>query len=160
MAEYFIKEGDDYKKVEQFTQENIDEITGDTKWLNQRLERERNKFADYDDLKAKAGEVETIKTDFQSKLDEATTKIGDLTKTVGEKSLEVEKVKIIHENGLTDTMAEFLTGTTAEEIRTQAEKLKSGVKPTGVHIDKKDKPDKKTTDTARIAGELFGRKKD
>jgi len=28
-----------------------------------------------------------------------------------------------------------------------------------VHIDKKDKPEKKTSDTARIAGELFGRKK-
>lgn len=158
MADYFIKEGDDYKKVEQFTQENIDEITGDTNWLKNRLERERSKFSDYDDLKAKAAKVDTIESDFTTKLTEANTKIEDLTKTVGTKDLEIEKVKVIHEFNLEDDLAEFVSGDTPEEMRKRAEKLANG-RTKGVHIDKKDKPEEKKTDAKRIAGDLFGRKK-
>ncbi len=156
MAEYFTKEGDEFKKVDSFSEEQIDEIAGDVPWLTTRLERaresERKKFEGFDDIKTKATELET-------KLTDANTKIEDLTKTVKAKDLEVNKVKITHEFKLSDDLAEFVTGDTEEEMRKRAEKLANGVKPSGVHIDKKDKPEKKTTDTARIAGELFGRKK-
>lgn len=157
MTEYFTKEGDDFKKVESFSEEQIDEIAGDVPWLTKRLDRarenERNKFADYDELKTKA-------TDFETKLTEANTKIEDLTKTVSAKSLEVDKVKIVNEFKLPDDLAEFVTGENADEMRKRAEKLANGVKPSGVHIDKKDKPDEKKSDAKRIAGDLFGRKKD
>lgn len=156
MAEYFTKEGDEFKKVDSFSEEQIDEIAGDVPWLTTRLERaresERKKFEGFDEIKTKATELET-------KLTEANTKIEDLTKTVGAKDLEVKKVKVVSEFKLSDDLAEFVTGDTEEEMRKRAEKLANGVKPSGVHIDKKDKPEKKTTDTARIAGELFGRKK-
>lgn len=156
MAEYFTKEGDEYKKVDSFSEEQIDEIAGDVPWLTKRLERardsERSKFADYDDLKTKV-------TDFETKLTAATTEKDDLVKKLTGAQLEVDKVKIINEFGLKDDMAEFVTGENADEMRKRAEKLANGVKPTGVHIDKKDKPDEKKSDNKRIAGELFGRKK-
>jgi len=156
MAEYFTKEGDEFKKVDSFSEEQIDEIAGDVPWLTKRLERarenERSKFADYDDLKTKV-------TDFETKLTAATTEKDDLVKKLTGAQLEVDKVKIINEFGLKDDMAEFVTGENADEMRKRAEKLASGVKPTGVHIDKKDKPDEKKSDNKRIAGELFGRKK-
>lgn len=156
MTEFYQKEGDEFKKVDSFTEEQIDEIAGDVPWLTTRLERaresERKKFEGFDEIKTKA-------TDLETQLTAANTKIEDLTKTVGAKDLEVEKVKITHEFKLSDDLAEFVTGDSAEEMRKRAEKLANGVKPSNVHIDKKDKPEKKTTDTARIAGELFGRKK-
>ena len=157
MTEYFTKEGDDFKKVESFSEEQIDEIAGDVPWLTKRLERarenERSKFADYDDLKTKA-------SDLESQLATATTEKDDLTKKLGAAQLETDKVKIIGEFKLSDELAEFVTGDNADEMRKRAEKLASGVKPSGVHIDKKDKPDEKKSDAKRIAGDLFGRKKD
>lgn len=156
MTDYFTKEGDEFKKVDSFSEEQIDEIAGDVPWLTTRLERaresERKKFEGFDEIKSKA-------TDLETQLTAANTKIEDLTKTVGAKDLEVEKIKITHEFKLSDDLAEFVTGDNAEEMRKRAEKLANGVKPSNVHIDKKDKPDKKTSDSARIAGDLFGRKK-
>lgn len=156
MTEYFTKEGDEFKKVDSFSEEQIDEIAGDVPWLTKRLERarenERSKFADYDDLKTKA-------TDLESKLTATTTEKDDLAKKLGAAQLETDKVKIIGEFKLSDELAEFVTGDNADEMRKRAEKLASGVKPTGVHIDKKDKPDEKKSDAKRIAGDLFGRKK-
>jgi uncharacterized coiled-coil DUF342 family protein len=156
MAEYFTKEGDEFKKVDSFTEEQIDEIAGDVPWLTKRLDRarenERSKFADYDDLKSKA-------TDLETKLTATSTEKDELAKQLGQTKLEVDKVKIINEFGLKDDMAEFVIGENADEMRKRAEKLANGIKPTGVHIDKKDKPDEKKSDNKRIAGELFGRKK-
>lgn len=156
MAEYFTKEGDEFKKVDSFTEEQIDEIAGDVPWLTKRLDRarenERSKFADYDQLKSKA-------TDLETKLTATSTEKDDLAKQLGQTKLEVDKVKIISEFKLGDDLAEFVVGENAEEMRKRAEKLANGIKPTGVHIDKKDKPDEKKSDAKRIAGDLFGRKK-
>ena len=156
MAEYFTKEGDEFKKVASFTEEQIDEIAGDVPWLTKRLDRarenERSKFADYDQIKSKATALET-------QLTATSTEKDELAKQLGQTKLEVDKVKIINEFGLKDDMAEFVVGENADEMRKRAEKLANGIKPTGVHIDKKDKPDEKKSDNKRIAGELFGRKK-
>lgn len=164
--QYFTKEGDEYKKVEYFNESQIEEIAEDATWLTKRLDRarenERGKFADYDELKTKLSgydELKTKATDFETQLAAANTKIEDLTKTVGTKSLEVDKIKIVNEFKLSDELAEFVTGDNVEDMRKRAEKLASGVKPSGVHIDKKDKPDEKKSDAKRIAGDLFGRKK-
>lgn len=157
MAEYFTKEGDEFKKVDSFSEEQIDEIAGDVPWLTKRLERardsERSKFADYNDLKTKA-------TDLESKLTAATTEKDDLVKQLTGAKLETSKVKIINEFGLKDDMSEFVTGDNEDEMRKRAEKLANGVKPSNLKIDKKPKPeDAKNSDNKRIAGELFGRKK-
>lgn len=160
MTKLFTKDGDEYKEVENLTQEQIDDLVGSTDWLTKRLERERNKFSDYDDLKAKADSVETVKSEFEKKLEEANKKATDLETEVSKTKLEVNRVKIVSEFKLPDDLAEFVTGDTEDELRTRAEKLAKGVKPSGINIDKTDKPDKKTTGSAEIASKLFGKKSD
>lgn len=156
MAKLYQKEGDDYKEVDAFLQPEVDEI------VTKRLERERGKFADYDTLKEKAAKVDNINSEWETKLKEANDKTTDLEKQVGAAKLEVDKVKIVHEHKLPEDLAEFVTGETADEMRTKAEKLAKGVKPGSVDLDKKPKPgeSQKTGDSKTMAGKLFGSKSD
>jgi len=79
MTKYYEKDGDDFKPVEDtlFTQAEID-----TNIIPKRLERERAKFAGFDELKEKAAKVDTIKSELESKLAEKDVTIGDLTTKV------------------------------------------------------------------------------
>lgn len=155
MAKYFTKDGDDFKEVEAFSQDEVNDIVG------KRVEREREKFSDYDDLKEKAASVETIKSEYETKLGSTKEKVGELEKELGKTKLEVDRVKIVNEFKLTDDLAEFVTGDTAEDMRKRAEKLAKGVKGGKINIDKKPKPgDEKKSDSKAIAGNLFGKSGD
>lgn len=154
MAEYFYKEGDEYKKVDDalHTQADVDKV------VESRLERERKKFADYDTLKETAGKVESIKSEYEDKLKAAGTVQTELEGKLKSAQLETDKVKIIHEFKLPDDAAEFLTGETAEDIRKGAEKL-SKIAPGGKVVIKKDpKPGETETDSKKLAKSLFGSK--
>lgn len=157
MAEYFTKDGDEYKKVDDtlFTQNEID-----TNIIPSRLERERKKFADYDTLKEKAGKVDTIKSEYETKLAEKDTTLTDLNKQLGAAKLETDKVKIVHEFKLSDELAEFVTGDTADDMRQRAEKLAKGVTGGSIKIDKKGKPEDGASDSKTLASKLFGKKSD
>lgn len=157
MAEYFYKDGDEYKKVDDtlFTQDEID-----TKIMPKRLERERSKFADYDDLKDKAGKVDTIKSEYDTKLQEKDTKLSELNAELGKAKLETDKVKIVNEFKLSDDLAEFVTGETPDEMRQRAEKLSKGFKGGTPPLKKEEKPGEKQTDATKIAKSLFGSKSD
>jgi len=151
MAEYFYKEGDEFKKVEDtlLAQADVDKV------VETRLERQKKQYADYDTLKEKAAKVDTIAKEFEDKLKEKDTTIGTLSSEVKSAKLETDKVKIIHEFKLPDDAAEFLTGETAEDIRKGAEKL-SKLGPGGKVVIKKDpKPGENATDSATIAKKLF-----
>lgn len=156
MAEYFYKDGDEYKKVDDalHTQADVDKV------VESRLERERKKYADYDTLKETAGKVETIKSEYEGKLKEKDTTIGTLTGDVAKAKLETDKVKIIHEFKLSDELSEFVTGETADEMRERAEKLSKGIGVSGgkVVIKKEGKPGSQDTDSKKIAKSLFGTK--
>lgn len=152
MAKYFTKDGDEYKQVDEnlLTQADVDGV------VEKRLERERSKFSDYDTLKEQAGKVDTITKDFEGKLKEKDTLVSTLNQDLGKAKLETDKVKITHEFKLSDELAEFVTGDTAEEMRTRAEKLSKGVTGGTIKIDKDKKPDSNATDSKKIAGGLFG----
>lgn len=154
MTEYFKKDGDDYVKVDDplHTQADVDKI------VEGRLERQRKQFADYDDLKEKANKVDTISKDFEGKLAEKDTTIGELTGKVKAAELGTEKVKIINEFGLKDELHEFVTGDTVDEMRERAEKLAKGAGGGKVVIKKTGKPDEKQSDSKGIAKSLFGPK--
>jgi hypothetical protein len=153
MAEYFKKDGDDYVKVDDtlFSQAEIDNDI-----IPKRLERERKKFADYDELKEKAGKVDTISKEYEDKLKTVGTEKSELEKQLSGAKLETDKVKIIHEFKLSDELAEFVTGETADDMRAKAEKLSKGVSGGKIVIDKKGKPGEKQTDSKKIAKSLFG----
>lgn len=154
MAEYFYKDGDEYKKVDDalHTQADLDKV------VESRLERERKKFADYETLKETAGKVSTIKSEYEDKLKEKDTTIGTLSGEVKSAKLETDKVKIIHEFKLSDELSEFVTGETADEMRERAEKLSKGLPGGKVVIKKDGKPEGKDTDSKKIAKSLFGAK--
>lgn len=157
MAEYFKKDGEDYVKVDDtlHTQADVDKV------VETRLDRERKKFADYDDLKEKAGKVDTVTKDFEGKLKEKDTKIGELSSEVKKSQLETDKVKIVHEFKLSDDLAEFVTGDTVDDMRAKAEKLaKSGTGSGKVVVNKKTKTGDKDTDSKKIAKNLFGSQSD
>lgn len=155
MAEYFTKDGDEFVKVDDnlLTQADVDKV------VETRLERQKKQFADYDDLKEKAGKVETISKEFEGKLKEKDTALGELEGKLKSATLETDKVKIIHEFKLSDELAEFVTGDTADEMRQRAEKLSKGITSGGPPIKKDPKPGEKTSDSKVLAGKLFGSKK-
>ena len=154
MAEYFYKEGDEFKKVEDtlLAQADVDKV------VETRLERQKKQYADYDTLKEKAAKVDTIAKDYEDKLKAAGTEKSELEGKLKSAQLETDKVKIIHEFKLPDDAAEFLTGETADEIRERAEKL-SKLPGSGKVVIKKDpKPGENDTDSKKIAKSLFGSK--
>lgn len=156
MAEYFYKDGDEFKKVDDnlLTQADVD------KFVETRLERQKRQFADYDDLKEKAGKVDSVAKEYEDKLETIGTEKSELEKQLGSAKLEVEKVKIIHEFKLSNDLEEFVTGETPDEMRERAEKLSKGI-PGGKVIIKKDgKPEDKQTDSKKIAKSLFRSKSD
>lgn len=156
MAKYFTKDGDNYVEVSDplLPQADVDSI------VEKRLERERSKFADYETLKEKAGKVDSITNEFQTKLKEKDTKVSELDKELAKARLETDKVKIVHEFGLKDELHEFVTGDTADEMRQRAEKLSKGLPGGGVVVDKNAKPEDKASNSKQIASKLFGTKSD
>lgn len=156
MTTYFTKEGDDFKEVADplHTQSDVDQI------VTNRLERERGKYADYDELKEKAGKVDTINKEWETKLSEVTGKVDSLTKDLTTAKLETDKVKIVHEFKLSDELAEFVTGDTPDDMRKRAEKLAKGTGGGGINLDKQPKPEKKENESKKLAGKLFGKQSD
>lgn len=158
MTEYFTKDGDGFKKVDEnlLSQTDVDNV------IEKRLERERGKFADYDSLKEKAGKVDAVTQEFTTKLAEKDTTLENLTKDLGKAKLETEQVKIVGEFKLSNDLAEFVTGETVEEMRTRAEKLSKGITPSKVVVTKDGKPapDDQKSDSAKVAQGLFGKKPD
>lgn len=156
MAEYFKKDGEDYVKVDDtlLTQADVDKV------VETRLERQKKQFADYDGLKEKAGKVDTITSEFETKLKDKDTTITTLTGDLGKAKLETDKVKLIHEFKLSDDLHEFVTGDNVDEMRQRAEKLAKGIKGGAIKIDKEQKPGEKATDSKKIAKSLFGNNSD
>lgn len=156
MAEYFTKDGDNFVEVSDklHTQSEMDNV------IEKRLERERNKFADYETIKEKASKVDSIASEYENKITAISSEKSELEKQLGSAKLETDKVKIVNEFKLSDELAEFVTGATPEEMRTRAEKLAKGVTGGKVTIPKTGKPEDKASDSKAIAGKLFGKKSD
>lgn len=157
MAEYFKKDGDNYVPVEDklLPQEEVDKV------VETRLERQKKQYADYDDLKEKAGKVDSIASEYEEKLKAKDTELSEAQKLVGSAKLETVKVKAIHQFKLSDELSEFLNGEDEKTILSQAEKLSKGVGGSQVVIDKNKKPeDKKNSDLKTVTQGIFGKKSD
>ena len=150
---FYIKDGEEFKEAEAFTQEDVDSI------IAKRLERATSKYSDYDELKQRAEQADTLKSEYEEKLTGLSTEKSELEEKLNKASLEVDKIKIINEFKLSDDLAEFLDGNSKDEIRQRAEKLAKGITG-GVAIDKKEKPQGETTESAKIAKTLFGKSSD
>ncbi|WP_347031730.1 hypothetical protein [Brevibacterium paucivorans] len=113
------------------TQADLDRIVGD------RLARERKKYADYNDLKAKAEKLDELEDANQSELDKV-RKQFESTKAELDELKSAQQVTEWKNTVAKDTgvPASVLRGTTEDDIRSHAESLKTLIKsgpvvPTG-----------------------------
>lgn len=106
--------------------------------IKERLTRDREaqarktaeKYADYDDLKAKAGDYERQIADYTEKLkgiEEKDKKIKELESTVKKHETSALRTRIAHETGLDYSLASRLTGESEEEIRADAKLLSEAI---------------------------------
>jgi nucleoid DNA-binding protein len=98
--------GEEAKDNQSFTQADIDRI------VRERVKREREKFADYDDLKKKAEGAKT--------LEDRVAEIEANAKKSDERAVRAE---IANEKGLTPSQAKRLVGSTREELEADADEL-------------------------------------
>lgn len=84
--------------------------------ISARLERERQKFADYDDLKTQVGTLTTERDTYKQQVEDRDAKI---------RKYETDSVKtrIAADKGLPASMASRLNGETEEEITQDADNL-------------------------------------
>lgn len=123
-----------------FTQAELDSI------INERLQRERSKYADYSSLKEKADSydqyVEANKSELQKAQEKAATLQKELDGLKQEAAVKAVREKVSKDTGVP---ADLLTATTEEECKAQADAIKAFAKPSYPQV--------------RDSGELSGNQK-
>lgn len=102
-----------------FSQADVDRI------VRERLGRERDRFADYDELKAKAGEADKNKT----QLDKVMEKLSGLEERAVKAERAALRADVAQAKGLTAAQAKRLQGDTREALEADADELLSMFKP-------------------------------
>jgi hypothetical protein len=100
-----------------FTQEEVEKIIGD------RLGRERTKYADYDELKARSDQLAAIEEAGQSDVERVTGERDKLAERIGPLEAENLRLNVALEKGLPKSLAVRLQGSTKEEVEADAEEL-------------------------------------
>lgn len=107
-----------------FTQAEVDKI------VSERLQRDRNKYSDYEDLKAKAAKFNELEESNKTELEKANEKVASLTKEL-DTLKEADKIRKIRDAVAKEMNipAELLTSDTEDGCRKQAEAIKEYAKP-------------------------------
>lgn len=120
----------EFKVIE--TQEELDAI------IKNRLERLKEKYSDYDEIKALAVQVQDENSSLKSALEtskqetESSNKqIADLEAKISGYETENLRTRIALQNGLPFDLADRLQGTDEESLKADAERLASFIKPIG-----------------------------
>ena len=95
------------------------------KVIDDRLKRERAKYVDYKDLKAKATRLDELEAANQTEAEKAAKRVADLEAELNSVRSESLRLRIATEHGITDAddIALFLTGTDEETLTRQATRL-------------------------------------
>ncbi len=109
-----------------FTQAELDAIVGD------RLKRDRQKYADYDDLKAKAAKFDQMeeanKTELQKAIERGDALQSELDSIKAANEIRDIRTKVAEETGVP---ASLLTASTEDECREQAKAILAYASPKG-----------------------------
>jgi multidrug efflux pump subunit AcrA (membrane-fusion protein) len=115
-----------------FTQEELDRI------IAERLKREREKYADYDQLKKDAEELRKRREAEMSEAEKAKAAKEEAEAKLKAKEAELEalrleqlRTRLVTEAGLPIALASRVRGTTEDEIKADIEELKKLVGPAG-----------------------------
>lgn len=107
------------------TQEQVDKI------VEERLARERKKFADYDELRAKADKLAQIEDDAKSEGEKLSGRLADAEKRAVEAEKRALRLEVALDKGLNKTQAKRLVGDTEEELASDADELLASFRPPG-----------------------------
>lgn len=108
---------DDKDEDGTLTQADVDRIVAD------RLKRERAKFADYDELKAKAEAADKAKESDKGEADKLTEQLTKMQADLDEERRQRRIIEVTQEKGLTPAHVKRLTGSTKEELEASADEL-------------------------------------
>lgn len=151
MNQYYKKNEDGEFVEAKLDEEDINEA------VKSRIDRINRKYADYDELKKQlADSAETQKT-----LEDQIKTLGEekeaLSKEVATAKLAVDKAKIMREFNIKDELADFIEGSSIDEMRERAEKLSRNM-TSSVELKKADEPEENVSQTVKLARSLFGNK--
>ena len=104
------------------------------KIVQTRLARERNKYTDYEDLKAKAAKFDEIVEANKTELEKAVERAEAAETQLREATALSEKLGILAEFQIPTDYQELLTATDPEGLRAQASKIQDLLKPRGAVI--------------------------
>ena len=99
------------------TQADLDRI------LEQRLARERSKYADHDALKAKAEKYDELEQAQKTDAQKAAERQAELERTASENGLTAMRLEVALDKGLTALQAKRLVGKTKDELAADADQL-------------------------------------
>ncbi len=146
--------GDEFKPIT--SQDDLNEIVGD------RVQRERAKYADYKDLKAKAAKLADLESANQTDAEKAQARIAELETEVKTVRMDATRRKIAGDHGITDgdDIELFLTGTDEETLTRQAKRLadrEADRKKNGNHVSREGNNTKSAEgDDLKTVRALFG----
>jgi hypothetical protein len=94
-----------------------------TKLIGERINKVKSKYADYDDVKAKAAEFDKAQEASKSELQKAADRAAQAEKERDELRLAHARAEVALDKGLTPTQAKRLVGSTKEELEADADEL-------------------------------------
>lgn len=106
-----------------FTQADVDKIVAD------RIARERAKFSDYDDLKAKASRFDELDAASKTEAEKAAQRAADAETKAAAAEARALRLEVAADKGLSPAQAKRLTGSTKEELEADADELLDTFKP-------------------------------
>lgn len=105
-------EGEGFKAIE--SQEDLDRI------IQGRLDRERKRFSDYDEIKAKAAKLAEIEESQKSEAEKSTARAEAAEKRAQELEIKALRAEVANDKGVP---ASLLSGSTQEELEEAADAL-------------------------------------
>jgi len=99
------------------TQDELNRIVAE------RVARERGKYADYNDLKAKAAKFDEIDAQSKSEVEKATEKAAATERERDQAQARLNRLEVALEKGLSPSQAKRLVGDTREELEADAGEL-------------------------------------
>lgn len=107
------------------SQEALDKI------IQARLARERSRYADYDELKARAAKYDEVEEASKSEIQKAIERAEKAEKELQAKAAESERLRVIAKHSIPEDYQDLITASDIEGMESQALKIQELIKPKG-----------------------------
>jgi len=106
-----------------FTQEDVDKI------VQERLARERAKYADYDQIKSELEATRAAHAELKAENTSLKAEVAERDGKLKDSELKAQKTEIAKKAGLSEGLADRLQGATPEELEADAKRLAEAMGP-------------------------------